>query len=87
MNVIKEEPDSESETYESQVHGQGRQEGAAEGNNATEPFAFAAVKVEVKVRKQSRTDGEFYWKSHSKIQIFYFSFVICILIQNFLQTF
>lgn len=38
MNAIKEEPDSEGETDESQV------------NKGTEPFAFAAVKVEVKVR-------------------------------------
>jgi hypothetical protein len=51
MDVIKEEPDSECETYDSQANDQ---EDAAEGNNATEPFAFAAVKVEVKVRSPSR---------------------------------
>lgn len=41
MDVIKEEPDSEGETDESEV------------NEATEPFAFAAVKVEVKVRARN----------------------------------
>ncbi|XP_023725973.1 uncharacterized protein LOC111874586 isoform X6 [Cryptotermes secundus] len=40
MDAIKEEPDSKSETDECQV------------NEATEPFAFAAVKVEVKVEPQ-----------------------------------
>jgi hypothetical protein len=50
MDAIKEEPDSEGETDESQVNGQ---ESAAGVNESTEPFAFAAVKVEVKVRAQN----------------------------------
>jgi hypothetical protein len=47
MDAIKEEPESEGESYESQVNGE---ESAAKEDAATEPFAFAAVKVEVKVR-------------------------------------
>jgi hypothetical protein len=47
MDAIKKEPDSEGETDESQVNGT---EIAVGRNEATEPFAFAAVKVEVKVR-------------------------------------
>jgi hypothetical protein len=50
MDIIKKEPDSESETYESQVGDQEYQESAVEENKAVEPFTFAAVKVEVKVR-------------------------------------
>jgi hypothetical protein len=53
MDAIKEEPDSEGETDESQVPQVNGQESTAEVNEATEPFAFAAVKVEVKVRARN----------------------------------
>jgi hypothetical protein len=47
MDGIKVEPDSDNETYESDVN---NVESAAEEGRVSEPFAFAEVKAEVEVR-------------------------------------
>jgi hypothetical protein len=50
MDAIKVEPDSDGEAADLHVYDQ---ESASEEDGVPQPFAFAAVKVEVEVRAQN----------------------------------
>jgi hypothetical protein len=50
MDAIKVEPDSDGETAELHVYDQ---DNATQEDGVPQPFAFAAVKVEVEVRAQN----------------------------------